>query len=138
MSSAGMSPRPLRPYYGTVRTAMAKKRKTSPAKRNQAAASRTPRISPDEIKKRYRLKKILQNVFLLIVFAAAFFAFWIINNPEAIGNPGLVRVLKISTAVVSLTALLLFYLNWTCPACKKNLGRLRNPQKCPHCGAIFR
>lgn len=35
---------------------------------------------------------------------------------------------------VAIAGLVVSYINWKCPSCKKYLGRSYNPAKCPNCG----
>jgi hypothetical protein len=46
-------------------------------------------------------------------------------------------VVVLGSVGLFLVAGLFHWINWRCPLCKKHLGQVWNPKKCPKCGAAY-
>jgi hypothetical protein len=88
----------------------------------------------DHVMRSFKRKKILRTIATLLVFAAAFFAFWYTNNREKIQNESVRSLLLILMWIASIGGLIFSFMIWRCPACKAYLGRMSNPRVCKKCG----
>ncbi len=88
----------------------------------------------DDIFRKFKRKRSVQDLILIMIFAALFGALWLSNNRGYFKDESVRLAVTVSICFVSIGGLLLYYLNWRCPSCRKYLGRQRNPRKCPRCG----
>ena len=89
----------------------------------------------ETISRQFKRKRNIHDAILAIMFAALFCALWLSNNRDYFKSESARRAVMASICAVSISGLLLYYLNWRCPSCRRSLGRQRNPRKCPRCGA---
>jgi hypothetical protein len=92
----------------------------------------------EKIIQSFKKKKKLQTVIIIVVFAVAFFAFWYSNNRERFASETDRTIIVYSICAVSLGGLILYYVNWRCPACGSYLGRAPGMIKCRKCGVKLR
>jgi predicted membrane protein len=92
----------------------------------------------EKIIQNFKRKKKIQTLIIIFVFAVAFFAFWYSNNRERFANETTRAIIVYSICAASIGGLILYYLNWRCPACGAYLGRAPGMKKCRKCGVVLR
>ena len=84
-----------------------------------------------DIKKEYQIKKRKMDFCQIIIIAAIVILTWgritLIDEHLSSLMFGVFVFLVLCVGLAS-------YANWRCPACKKSLGRNRNPKFCGNCG----
>lgn len=88
----------------------------------------------ESITRQFKRKRTIQDVILVLIFAALFGALWLSNNRDYLKDDSIRLAVTMAICTASIGGLLFYYLNWRCPSCRKYMGRQRNPQKCPRCG----
>ncbi len=92
----------------------------------------------EKIIQSFKKKKKMQTIIIIVVFAVAFFAFWYSNNRERFESETVRSIIIYSICAASIGGLILYYLNWRCPACGAYLGRVPGMNKCRKCGVRLR
>ena len=87
---------------------------------------------------KFKRRRALNLVSTLIIFGAAFFAFWFSNNRASIPDEGTRSLIVLGICTVSLGALGFSIYNWRCPSCGKHLGGTVDPRRCRKCGYQFK
>jgi divalent metal cation (Fe/Co/Zn/Cd) transporter len=90
----------------------------------------------EHIFKAYKRKKKINLIVTIVVFAAAFFAFWYSNNKELFTSETLRTIIPYVISIIAIGGLAVSYFNWRCPVCKQSLGRIMtmNQNVCRKCG----
>ena len=85
--------------------------------------------------RKLQIRQVLMSIIVLLIFGVLFYVLYYpdtvilgLNNEQ---------IEKISFVLLPLYVLF-SAINWRCPSCNKNIGRLINPKYCTKCGVELR
>jgi hypothetical protein len=95
------------------------------------------RLSPEEIKRRFRRRVIANAIALLLCAPASFVLIEAAAGRETVpGGHGLAWI--VVSVVVIVAAATFTIATWRCPACRSSFGNAIYPSTCPQCDVKLR